>query len=131
MKFVNMILALALALSAVPQGFAAEGDTREQVVSISDAYIPSGFDSSSDAFVVISGIFPNSCYRLRDAKVDHIGPGLHEVRAYGLVQEGLCLMVLVPFNKEVQLGRLNPGEHAIRFVNGDGTYWEKKLTVEN
>jgi hypothetical protein len=31
----------------------------------------------------------------------------------------------------VQLGKLNVGEHKIQFMNGDGTYMEKQLTIEN
>jgi hypothetical protein len=104
---------------------------REQLVAISDAFIPSGFDSDSDAFVVVNGLFPNGCYRFRDTKVDHVGPALHEVRAYAQVSEGLCLMVLVPFSKEVQLGKLSAGDHAIRFMSSDGTFWEKRMSVEN
>jgi hypothetical protein len=132
MKFI--IVSMLAGLFMFPHAEAFEGEkreTREQVVSINDAYIPSGFDSSSDAFVVINGLFPNSCYRFRDAKVEQVDANLYEVRAYAQVTEGLCLMVLVPFSKEVQLGRLAPGVHSIRFVNGDGTHWEKRLTVEN
>lgn len=132
MKFRTIITTVAMLAAVTSTAFAANerGETREQVVAINDAYIPSGFDSSSDAFVVVNGLFPNSCYRFRDAKVDHVGPALHEVRAYANVTEGLCLMVLVPFNKEVQLGKLSVGEHSIHFMNGDGTFWEKKLTIE-
>ena len=104
--------------------------TREVVVSINDAFIPSGFDTASDAFVVINGLFPNGCYRFRDTAVTHNSVLVHEVRAMATVSEGMCLMVLVPYSKEVQLGKLAAGEHAIRFMNGDGTYWEKRLTVE-
>jgi hypothetical protein len=132
MKFKLILSAFALISIAAPFAHADEqGKTREQMISINDAYIPSGFDSSSDAFVVVNGIFPNSCYRFSEAKVTHVGPALHEVRSYATVTEGLCLMVLVPFSKEVQLGKLSVGEHAIRFISGDGTYWDKNLTIEN
>jgi len=132
MTFKMIFSVFTLAILAAPMAQAEEfGKTREQVVSINDAYIPSSFDSSSDAFVVVNGLFPNSCYRFRDAKVDHIGPALHEVRAYATVTEGLCLMVLVPFSKEVQIGRLQVGKHSVKFMNGDGTFWEKSLTIEN
>lgn len=124
------ILFLALMALVSVSAQAKPGEPREQIVGISDAFFPSGFDSTSEAFIVVSGIFPNGCYQYNNAKVDHVGSALHEVRAYAKVTEGLCLMVLVPFQKEVQLGKLAVGEHAIRFINGDGTYWEKRLTIE-
>jgi hypothetical protein len=39
-------------------------------------------------------------------------------------------MVLVPFSKEVNLGRLSPGQHNLKFVNGDETSFERNLKVE-
>lgn len=126
----KFLLALTIAAFSLPLARADEPKTRDVVVSIADAYVPSGFDSSSDAFVVVSGIFPNSCYRLKDATVEHVGPALHEVTTYATVTEGLCLMVLVPFNKEARLGKLQAGEHKLRFMNGDGTFMERNLVVE-
>ena len=109
---------------------AEQQKTREQVVGVNDAFIPSGFDSASDTFVVVSGIFPSGCYQWKGAKVNHVGPLLHEVRAMANVFEGLCIMVMMPFQKEVQLGKLGVGDHAIHFINGDGTYFEKHLVIE-
>ncbi len=123
-------LFLAFVMMVSIPAFAKDGDPRQQMIGVSDAFIPSGFDSSSEAFLVVSGIFPNGCYQYSNAKVDHVGPALHEVRTYATVTEGMCLMVLVPFQKEVQLGKLAVGSHSLRFVNGDGTYWEKNLTIE-
>lgn len=131
MTFKTIFSILAILTAGMQLAEAKEGETHEQMVSIGDAYIPNGFDSSSDAFVVVNGLFPNSCYRFREAKVEHVGPALHEVRAYATVTEGLCLMVLVPYSKEVQLGKLSAGKHAIRFMNGDGTFWDKSLTIED
>jgi hypothetical protein len=39
-------------------------------------------------------------------------------------------MVLVPFQKEVRLGKFEAGKHTLRFENGDGTYFEKTLVIE-
>ena len=130
MRALNIMVLLVGLFAFAPLPFAAEKkDVREQVVTINDAFIPSGFDTNSEAFVVINGLFPNGCYRFRDAAVSNVGPALHEVRAYATVSEGLCLMVLVPFTKEVQLGKLSQGDHSVRFVNGDGTFWEKHLAI--
>ncbi len=130
----NVVVFAAVVASFGSVAFASDDQgqpkTRETVVSINDAYVPSGFDTNSDAFVVVNGLFPNSCYRFKSTAVNHVGPALHEVRAIATVSEGMCLMVLVPFSKEVQLGKLAAGDHAIRFMSGDGTYWEKSLSVE-
>lgn len=128
----SLILSLA-ALLTLSTGFAAANagqETKEMMVGISDAYVPGGFDSDSDAFVVVNGIFPNGCYRWSRADVTHEAANLHEIRNYAKVQSGMCIMVLVPFTKEVHLGKLTAGTHKLRFLNGDGTYLEKQLTVE-
>lgn len=103
---------------------------REVVVGITDVYVPGGFDSTSDVFVVVNGIFPNGCYKWSRANVNHISASSHEVKSVAKVSQGMCLMVLVPFTKEVPLGVLGKGTHNVRFSNGDGTYLEKNIVIE-
>lgn len=105
--------------------------TRELVLAPVSAFVPNGFDRQSDAYIVVSGMFPNSCYKLRESKVDHVGPALHEVRVVATVTEGLCLTVMIPYSKEIQLGKLNVGDHEIRIMSGDGTYFAKHLVIDN
>ncbi|MGE0171052.1 hypothetical protein [Nocardioides sp.] len=100
------------------------------MIGVNDAYIPGGFGSDSDAYVIVSGMFPNSCYRWNRADVKAVSTTVHEVRSIATVSQTMCLMVLVPYSKEVSLGRLQPGEHTLRFMNGDGTHFEKTLVVE-
>lgn len=130
MKKVLLMAVMALSLTFSMGASAKDGDKHEKVVPISDVYIPSGFDSASDAFVVVNGWFPHSCYKLKDITVTHVGPLLHEVTTNALVTEGLCLAVIIPFHREAQLGKLAVGVHSIRFMNGDGAYTEKQLTIE-
>lgn len=130
MKTLFSLLALSL-LVASPAAFAKEGDTHEKTITIADVYIPSGFDSSSDAFVVVNGWFPNSCYKIKNVVVDPKENAIIEISTRATVTEGLCLMVMIPFHKEIQLGKLRVGTHSLRFLNGDGTYMEKQLTIEN
>ena len=130
MKTFKMILALSAILALPLAAQAKDGDVHEKVIGVNNVYIPSGFDSSSEAFVVVNGWFPHSCYKLKGANVNHVGPTLHEVTVSANVTEGLCLTVIIPFNKEVQLGRLAVGDHKIHFMNGDGTYMEKHLVIE-
>lgn len=104
--------------------------TKEVNISISDAYVPGGFDSDADSYVVVNGLYPNGCYRwLRSEIVDQDAYN-HEIRAVASVSQGLCVMVLVPFNHDVRLGKLASGDHTLKFVNGDGTYLQKTLKIE-
>ncbi len=115
--------AQALAGDQLPQ-------VRDVVVGISDAFVPGGFDSHSDAYVVVSGIFPNGCYRWKGADVKHVDSLNHEIRSMAAVSQGMCTMALIPFTQEVRLGELQSGTHSLRFVSGDGTFLQKTLTVE-
>lgn len=127
--FARLALALVGAI-IISQGAHAGAEEREIQVGFSDAFIPSGFDSNSDTFVVASGLFPNGCYRWKESEVRHASTNVHEIRASATVSQGMCLMVLVPFTKEIHLGKLAVGAHAVRLMNGDGTYIEKQLNIE-
>lgn len=125
----SIVVGLILSTSA----FAATERPAEKdvLVNIHDVYVPGGFDASSDVYVVASGIFPNSCYHWKEAKVaENKSAGVLEVRATAGVSQGMCLMVLVPYSKEISLGQLGSGEHKVRFMNGDGTYFEKTIEIE-
>ena len=117
------LLSLSLALPAFGM------NSRVVPIAINDAFVPGGFDSESDAYVIASGIFMNGCYQWREATVEH-QDRVHLVRSFANVSQGMCLMVLVPFTKEISLGKLERGNHQIRFINGDGTYMEKSVSVE-
>jgi hypothetical protein len=134
MKLTHFILSALVATSFGSFAFADQQTptpkTKEVVVSISEVYVPGGFDSNTEAFVVASGVFPNGCYQWSEAKIENKDNNVIEVTATAKVTQGMCIMVLVPFNKEIRLGRLSKGEHTLRFINGDGTFLEKTITVE-
>lgn len=103
---------------------------REVQIGISGVYMPTRVDRDDEVEVVVNGVFQNGCYRWKRAEVKHVAMTTHEVRSYATVSQGMCLMVLVPFQKEINIGRLNPGRHLVRFINGDGTYLDRYLTAE-
>lgn len=123
------VLALSFA-SQIAQADDGLPATRDVTIGVNDVFIPGGFDSQADAYVVASGIFPNGCYRWKGAQVKNVDTFHHEIQSTASVSQGMCLMVLIPFTKEIRLGHLNSGEHKLKFVNGDGTYLEKTMTVE-
>lgn len=104
--------------------------SHEVFLHINDVFVPSEKNSAGDSYVIANGMFPNSCYRWNRAEVAHPTDNTHYVRLAGMVSDGMCLMVLVPYTKEVILGKLPAGEHTLRFINGDETYFERTLTVK-
>ena len=129
----SILLTAILAAFTFSAGAATDVlDTKDVAIGISDAYVPGGFDSESDVFVIVSGVFPNSCYSWKEANVakDDKNANVTNVQTMASVSQGMCLMVLVPFQKEVQLGVLGEGSHVVRFMSGDGTYLEKTIEIE-
>ena len=121
---------IALITIASLNVFAEDPVTKEVPVGISGVFVPAGFDSTSDAYVVVNGVFPNGCYRWSRADETRVDAFTHEIRSMATVTQGMCIMVLVPFQKDIRLGKLGVGKHTLRFVNGDGTHFEKELVVE-
>lgn len=129
-SFKSLCLLAALLVGPTFSMAAQAPAEREIQIGVNDAYIPSGFDSNSDVYVVVNGIFPNSCYRWKRAEVQNTDTFTHEIKTFATVSPGMCLMVLVPYTKEVRLGKFASGKHTLRFVNGDGTYMEKSMAIE-
>lgn len=121
----------ALILFASFGGMAkADVPTKDVYINFSDVFVPSEQTPNKDAVVIASGMFPNSCYRMKGADVYNKSATEHEIKLMATVSQSMCLMVIVPFTKEINLGRLTSGEHTLRFTNGDDTYFERKLVIE-
>lgn len=131
MKYLISVMAMASALT-VSQWSSAESvpAKKDVAINVSDVFVPGGFGPNTDAYVIVSGMFPNSCYSWARSEVTHTTPLVHEVRSIASVSQTMCLMVLVPYTREVTLGRLQSGSHTLRFIGNDGTYFEKNLVVE-
>lgn len=108
---------------------AEEVTVKEVAVSVVDAYIPNVTTSLKEAYIVVNGLFPNSCYSLHDTEVKHFDQFTHQLRTIAKVTSGICFRRLVPYNREVSLGFLKKGEHKIKFSADDDTYFEKTMVV--
>lgn len=104
--------------------------SKDVTIALTDVFVPGGFDSSSDTYIVASGIFPNGCYKWKGVSRKDVSAFEHELTSVASVSQGMCIQVLIPFTKEVRLGKLNAGTHTLRFLSGDGTFIEKSLAIE-
>lgn len=130
MKMIAKVIALMMVLSSVSFANEVAPVERDVQIGISGVFVPGGFDSNSDVYVVVNGIFQNGCYKWKRADVVNKDDFNHTVKSIASVSEGMCIMVLIPFQKEVRLGKFAPGKHNLRFENGDGTYLEKSVNIE-
>ena len=127
-KLMFTVLAVLVTAST---GVANEQPVQKEVqIGLSGVFVPGGFDSNSDTYVVASGVFPNGCYRWSRSETVARDTFTHEINSKAIVTQGMCIMVLVPFQKDIRLGKLVAGKHTLRFMNGDGTYFEKSVQIE-
>lgn len=128
-KLFFVMMASASVFATVQANEGNQNVIKEIAVSVNGVYIPSGFTSQMDAYVVVNGLFPNGCYALSQPRVKHVTAFEHEVQTIAKVKQGICLRVLVPFNQEIPVGKLSEGKHTFRFIADDGTSIEKQLEI--
>ncbi len=126
-----MTMLLAASMLILTSFFSTVSSAQQQaVVSVGDAYAPVRFNAASDVFIVVDGVFPNACYHWSHADVQSPSQFVHEIRAVADVNDGMCLMMLVPFSNEVHLGTLDAGDQKILLVNSDGSHFELNLKID-
>jgi hypothetical protein len=128
-KKIKILIATLIALISMT-AYAEEVVINQVGVGIMDVYVPSSLKADADAYVVVNGLFPNTCYSLNRVEVSHTSQFAHQIRTVADVRSGICYRVLVPFNQEVQLGKLKAGNHALIFVADDGTSFEKTIVLK-
>ena len=129
-KLVSVLLIVLAAWSSFADDSGVVVPDREVQIGLNGVYVPAGQDTRADAYVVVNGVFQNGCYKWSRAETINKDDFNHDVISMAKVTPGMCIMVLIPFQKEVKLGHLKSGKHILKFVNGDGTYLEKTLVVE-
>lgn len=127
----NLIITLLIALGMQSAKAAADFEKKEISITISNAFIAETIDRDQDAKIVLSGTFPNSCYSWSRTEVSKPTSSrfIIQAKAYVLTNAE-CLMVIIPYMNEVNLGKLPAGQYVVHFVSGDATYFEKKFTVQ-
>lgn len=127
---VFVVLALTTLQAAAKDNGSEQNAVKEIAVGVNGVYVASDVKSNTDVIVVVNGLFPNGCYSLGEPRIDHKSNFDHDIYTIAKVKQGICLRVLVPFTKEISVGKLAVGKHNLRFVADDGTSVEKIIDVK-
>jgi hypothetical protein len=101
----------ALFFTAVLFAVSANADNPKLIEArYRSTYVPGGFDSNDHVQLVAEGLFSNTCYRPAPAltDIDHQNKIVH-LNPQAYFYDGLCLMVMVPYNQTMELGILESG----------------------
>ncbi len=87
-------------------------------------YVPVGFDSNDNAQVVFEAQFENSCYRpgVTEYSVDYSTNSILIQNKAQKYDSDFCLMVILEYKKEVNLGVLNKGTYNVLFADSSGGF---------
>ena len=102
---------------------------KDTYLNFSDVYIQKSHGIVEAKELLLQGMFPNGCHKWLKSEVTHVDDFTHEVRGLSKVAQGMCIMVMVPFTHEVDLGVLKEGHHIVRVLNADGTVIEKEFEM--
>tara|TARA_B100000749_G_scaffold280896_1_gene280708 strand:- start:81019 stop:81741 length:723 start_codon:yes stop_codon:yes gene_type:complete len=85
-------------------------------------YIPSGFDNNDNAQLVFEGEFTNSCYRTGVTNY-FVNDNTKTITVENKVQfysNQMCLMVIMHYKKELNLGVVEEGNYKVEFASSNG-----------
>jgi hypothetical protein len=104
--------------------FSARGSelSGETAVRLEKAFIPIGFDDNDHTQVVVSGILPDTCYKLGsyNVKIDENKQVVY-VKQMANVRLGPCLDVIIPFSEVINVGPLKEGSYIVVDSASGGT----------
>jgi hypothetical protein len=109
----SKILVATAALLVTPL-FAQAAAPEKTPAVYNKVFVPMGFDSNDQVQIVGTGTFENGCYRAADssAKVDEAAKRI-TISAAAYKYNGLCLQMVLPFERTIEVGIVPAGEYEI------------------
>lgn len=123
-------LLLSMILAAATPALAQEYPQHEIPITPREVYVPTNLKPNTAAYLIVSGYYSNSCSHWGHARIEDKTPLFHEVTLFAKVSQAMCLMVITPYTRQIELGQLQPGEHVLRLITADGQYYDRTFYVE-
>jgi hypothetical protein len=93
---------------------------REVVSPIEKVFAPNGFDNNDHVQVIVSGTYPNACYKVARTGFS-IDPNTRQIKVWASSYEysqnqPFCAQMRVPFTQVVDIGLLKEGQYEIHVM---------------
>lgn len=113
MKLISLVL-IVISYSLLTVTAFADNNPVVVPARFSKVYVPDGFDDNDNVQIVGEGMFSNSCYRYAstEVSVDHNNKKIR-LTPTAYKYSGMCLMVIMPFDRALDLGILKKGTYSI------------------
>ncbi len=112
----------ALGLTSGVVAFADITPPQKVRIAPDKMFAPTGFDDNDNAQIVLSGAYPNTCYKAGQVSAE-VDTNSHQIRvkneAY-FYDSSWCLFVMVPWMQTVNLGTVPAGEYEVLFEQDEG-----------
>ncbi len=78
-------------------------------------FVPAGFDNNDNIELVVTGEFPNPCFKRNDVKVE-VNDDIIDIKVTAVVSDDkstMCAAMIVPFKENILVGNLQGGDYKI------------------
>lgn len=107
-----MIAFTLLALLSAP----LQAQTQVIDAPVDHVFVPAGFDNNDNIELVVTGLFPNPCYKRNDVKVE-VNDDIIDIKVTSIMTDDqkstMCAAMVVPFKENVLVGNLQGGDYKI------------------
>lgn len=110
----NYFLILAIACFTAAAQAQVSNEPTLRAAYFERIYVPGGYDSNDHIQIVGEGTFNNSCFRFAESHVA-IDEGTKQIHLGAVAYEygGICLQVMLPFQRTMDLGILKAGKWSV------------------
>jgi hypothetical protein len=119
----GLAAALGVVLGLTLAAARADATAPEKIrIAPDKVFAPTGFDDNDNAQIVLSGAYPNTCYKVGQvsAAVDELTRKIRVRNEVYHYDSSWCLMVMVPWSQTVNLGTVPSGDYEVEFEQEDG-----------
>ena len=99
---------------------------------VDHVFVPAGFDNNDNIELVVTGEFPNPCYKRNDVKVEVVDDVI-DIKVTSIVSQDdkstMCAAMVVPFKENVIVGNLQGGDYKIVVNRNSGFELKSKIHV--